>query len=118
MVDHPKRGSGEFPAAVDPEAERLKELSRSSGQGYGEIRSFDDEQREAQVVQVRARFAFNRMRPEDVTTCETIYKSFSELAEHIVRTCPDNRERATALTDLITARMHAIAALTAPRPTP
>ena len=97
----------------DPnDTSRDPELSRSSGgPGAGAIRSFDAEQLERELEAVRARFTYQPPKPEDQLAYELLTAAFRAMAETIVRQVPAGRERATALTALMDARMHANAGI-------
>lgn len=88
-----------------------KERARSSGQGQGAIRSFDEEQIERDVEAARARFSYQPPKPEDAERYQGVGAAMLLAAEAIVRNVPAGRERSTALTCLSEARMHANAGI-------
>lgn len=89
-------GSGRLPSMATPETT---------------IRSYDDEQLERDLEAVRERFSYQQPKPEDKPLYTNVGESFRMVAEAIVRNVPAGRERATALTCLSEARMHANAGI-------
>ena len=89
-----------------------REAARSSGQGSGAIRSFDEEQIERAVQQTRARFALTAVPEHSATRSEqTIDGLYTELAATLCKLAPDGRDREAAIDDLFRSRAFAIAAL-------
>jgi hypothetical protein len=63
------------------------------------------------VEAVIARFTYQPSKPEDAPRYEAVGAAMRAAAVAIVRNTPPGRERATALTALSTARMHANAGI-------
>lgn len=66
---------------------------------------------EDRVRAVRTRFTYQPLRETDADRYVAIAEPFRNLAELLVRTCPQGRELATALTALSEARFHANASI-------
>ncbi len=93
------------PAGYAHERAAAHELARSSGQGSGAIRSFDDEQRERDVQAAIARFAYQPPRDEyERARYTALTAAYASLAEQIVQLVPAGRDRESALQFLQASR--------------